>query len=248
MGHGKSSGFSSGGMTVSQLAERYADGLPVMGVSDDPLAPSNLPAFIQDKMSSEVLDINAGGSVVRETEKAVLVSYSTSYGSSEVWVPKSVIKSSDEVGEHARRRQVNAFINNRYSVYLRETAEANGVKVGNMSGWDKMKAKMDQAGVKYMDKETFSNSKQTAQHGGIFETSIANRNARKSAAKKAADNQSRQARIKSGVFDLKAEQDAVWAAANKKAANAKASMRPFILSGAAKKAKQLEKQWKRNPS
>ena len=99
------------------------------------------------------------GSIARETEKAVLISGSTVNGRKiELWVPKSILQTPEQQRESRINEAVNKNLNSLYTSYLKRTASDNGVKVGNLSSWDKIKAKLSKNGVSFMQKEEFANT------------------------------------------------------------------------------------------
>lgn len=79
--------------------------------------------------------------LVRETEKAILVEWSTEFGKVSMWCPKSVLKSKDEVVAEAKAQQER--YNNACEQYAKlvETAKSLGVKVRKgmykITIWDK---------------------------------------------------------------------------------------------------------------
>lgn len=75
-----------------------------------PFEYNNEAKFIPEWIIEKNLDQNQiyairsesdGGSLLRETEKAVLVVWFTEYGKVELWCPKSVLKSYDEIKAEA---------------------------------------------------------------------------------------------------------------------------------------------------
>lgn len=167
MGHGKSSGFSGGGMTIQQKAEAYAAAAAADYKSsdylfNDPLMPDNLPYFVTEKLSQHELSaINIGDAVTsikRETEKAVLINYETDYGNITLWAPKSVIKTEEQFRADFQRQATRQYVNDSYYNYLRNTAKAAGVKLGSVKKWDKIKKKLTQSGVSFMDRDAYASS------------------------------------------------------------------------------------------
>ena len=85
---------------------------------------------------------------------------STDYGNVTVWSPKSVIKTREEARAATVREMARQFVNDDYYAYLRTTANAGGVKLGSVKKWSKIKQKMDLAGVKYLDKSEYINTRE----------------------------------------------------------------------------------------
>ena len=77
-----------------------------------------------------------------------------------VWSPKSVIKTREEARAATVREMARQFVNDDYYAYLRATAKAGGVKLGSVKKWSKIKQKMDLAGVKYLDKSEYINTRE----------------------------------------------------------------------------------------
>lgn len=93
-----------------------------------------IPEWIINKNldDNQIYAIRAEGedaSLVRETEKAILVEWSTEFGKVSMWCPKSVLKSKDEVVAEAKAQQER--YNNACEQYnkLVEAAKSLGVKV-----------------------------------------------------------------------------------------------------------------------
>lgn len=84
----------------------------------------------------------------------------TDYGNVTVWSPKSVIKTREEARAATAREMARQFVNDDYYAYLRTTAKAGGVKLGSVKKWNKIKQKMDLAGVKYLDKSEYINTRE----------------------------------------------------------------------------------------
>lgn len=101
--------------------------------------------------------------VKRETEKAILVSSSgdASKGirNTEFWVPKSQLQSVEKTKQEIWEKHANRAVSEKYTAYLNTTAESAGVKVGNLSSWDKITAKLQKSGVAVMTRDEFKNSK-----------------------------------------------------------------------------------------
>ena len=123
-----------------------------------------VPEFVYDKLTSnERYAVEASGgpvSVRRETEKAVLLSVGTDYGNVTVWSPKSVFKTHEQARQSAIESAVRRQVNDRYTSYLVNLGKANGVKLGRTRGWDKVKKKLDTANVKYLDRDSFANTRE----------------------------------------------------------------------------------------
>ena len=138
---------------VAKYADSYFDSLEM-----------RVPEFVLDKLNSrEYYAVTATGgpfTVKRETEKAALLEVSTDYGNVTVWSPKSVIKTREEARAATAKEMARQFVNDDYYAYLRTTAKAGGVKLGSVKKWSKIKQKMDLAGVKYLDKSEYINTRE----------------------------------------------------------------------------------------
>lgn len=158
---GKNSGFSSKGLTVGQLGENYAKHAIKNFKNFNPLSISNLPTFVTDKLNSQqrLAAKSSPASIVKETDKAVQIQYKTSYGNVNLWAPKSVVKTKSELKKQKQKQLKNTYINSRYSSYLKDLAEKNNVKIGNLSSWEKITKKLKSKGVKVLNKDSFSETK-----------------------------------------------------------------------------------------
>lgn len=94
--------------------------------------------------------------VVRETEKAVLVVSTTDYGWIDLWVPKSVLVSHEELEKQEAAEVAHRQNNWKYTNYLKQLAADNNVKIGNMSSWEKIIAKLQSKGVEVKTREEFA--------------------------------------------------------------------------------------------
>lgn len=116
-----------------------------------------VPQWFMSKNNIAAVNYFAG----KQTEKAILVnvSFERVAAGSDVdgtaWVPKSILQTADEyVAE--RKAKDNRYANNcRYSNYLKELAAANGVKIGNLSSWEKIQAKLTKNGVAFKTRDEF---------------------------------------------------------------------------------------------
>lgn len=101
--------------------------------------------------------------VKRETEKAILVSSSgdvyKGIRNTEFWVPKSQLQSVEKTKQEIWEKHANRAVSEKYSTYLNSTAASAGVKVGNLSSWEKITAKLQKSGVAVMTRDEFKNSK-----------------------------------------------------------------------------------------
>lgn len=167
MGKGKESGFSAGGMTIQQKAEAYAQAQVASKSYDlddyDKYAFDNLPEFVKEKLgqagSGERYAASVGDPYVkRETEKAVLIGYRTDYGNLDVWAPKSVILTPEKAKANDLKSYQRQYVNDSYYNYLRNTAKAAGVKLGSVKKWDKIKKKLTQSGVSFLDRDAYASS------------------------------------------------------------------------------------------
>lgn len=95
-------------------------------------------------------------SIERETEKAILVGRNTDYGKVTVWCPKSALQDREEMLAQEEASNERWKNNQRYTNYLKETAKENGVKIGNMSSWEKIIAKLQSKGVEVKTREEFA--------------------------------------------------------------------------------------------
>lgn len=138
---------------VAKYADSYFDSLEM-----------RVPEFVMDKLNSQeyyaVTSTGGPFTVKRETEKAALLEVSTDYGNVTVWSPKSVIKTREEARAATVREMARQFVNDDYYEYLRTTAKSGGVKLGSVKKWSKIKQKMDLAGVKYLDKSEYINTRE----------------------------------------------------------------------------------------
>jgi hypothetical protein len=97
----------------------------------------------------------------KETEKAVQVRATftnVAYGSDpegKAWVPKSILQTRKEYAAEGAAKTARWQGNQSYTKYLKDTAKAAGVKIGNMSSWDKIQAKLKKAGVKYKTRDAY---------------------------------------------------------------------------------------------
>lgn len=110
-----------------------------------------IPEWIMNKNldSNQLYAIRAeqeGPSLVRETEKAILVAWYTEFGKVSMWCPKSVLKSKEEVQKEAEEAE-NRFIAGceRYAKLV-DSAKSLGLAVRNRMNTVTIWDKADQAG------------------------------------------------------------------------------------------------------
>lgn len=110
-----------------------------------------IPEWIINKNldQNQVYAIRAEGedaSLVRETEKAVLVAWFTEYGKVEMWCPKSVLKSKNEV-EAEIAEQENRFVAGceRYAKLV-EAAKGLNIGIRNRMSTQTILRKVNEAG------------------------------------------------------------------------------------------------------
>ena len=148
-------------MTLRQHIEQRLQGSAGVQANSTGTDADKIPDWFADRNRVGGEQIYTG-TIARETEKAVLISGNTISGRPiEMWVPKSVLQTPGQQSNDRLNKQVNRELNMRYSSYLKQTAQQAGVKVGNLSSWDKIKAKLDKNGISYLDKEQFGNQPYT---------------------------------------------------------------------------------------
>lgn len=91
-----------------------------------------------------------GWEVVRETAKAIRLANATDFGTVRIWVPKSIVVHEDELRRAAAEAADHRAKNDSYYSYLRQLARDNGVKLGSVRKWDKIRARLDEAGVAWL--------------------------------------------------------------------------------------------------
>lgn len=119
----------------------------------------------QQKMLAVRNSGDEDGRVASETDKAVRVVWEVEYGRVSLWVPKSVLVSPDQLRDSARKAVDRRAKNDRYYQYLRNLAKDNGVKLGSVRKWDKIKAKLSDAGVGYVEYGDFDESADIGDRG-----------------------------------------------------------------------------------
>ena len=92
------------------------------------------------------------GYVLYETEKAVKIRWE---GIADRWVPKSILITPEELHSSAIRALQTRQDNDRYYNYLRDVAKENGVKLGSVRKWSKIKEKLSTAGIAYLERNEY---------------------------------------------------------------------------------------------
>lgn len=147
-----SGGGGGGGLTDEE--QRYIDingSASAIVLNGEQL---HVPQWIQEREG-----LYGGLRVTRETEKAVLVEASDIAQTgrrTSAWVPKSTLLTTKEYAQKGVAKNSRAAQNQRYTKYLKDTAAANGVKIGNTSSWDKISAKLKAKGVKVKSRDQFN--------------------------------------------------------------------------------------------
>lgn len=110
-----------------------------------------IPEWIINKNldANQLYAIRAEGedaSLARETEKAILVEWSTEFGRVSMWCPKSVLKSKDEVVAEAQAQEERFIAGCEQYAKLVEVAKSLGVKVRNGMRKTTIYSKVNEAG------------------------------------------------------------------------------------------------------
>lgn len=93
--------------------------------------------------------------IKNETEKAVLIEKRTDYGKLSTWVPKSILKSPEQLRNEDIERAVHKQVSNNYYSYLQGLAKSNNVKLGRVQELDQIKAKLKAADVSYISRQEY---------------------------------------------------------------------------------------------
>lgn len=162
-GRGSSSTTAkTGGGTVYENALKSAESVFSVHLSnvDGEGISGQIPQWILDKNGITVR--SRAFAVVHETEKAVLVSTRGSWFGGvdeEFWVPKSQLQSAEKTRQEILVSGANKIVSQQYTNYLNQLASSNGVKIGNISSWEKITAKLQKSGVAVKSRDEFKNSK-----------------------------------------------------------------------------------------
>ena len=168
-GRGASSASSaaSGGGSATVIDNARKAALSSVKVKNiDKLADSAVAARIPQWILDRETDGIRGSrlSIIRETEKAVLVTnHGKDFGASrnkEFWVPKSQLKSKAEIRKEAIDGEARRIVSQKYSNYLKSLASSSGVKVGNLSSWGKITEKLKKSGVSVLSRDEYQKSRE----------------------------------------------------------------------------------------
>ena len=99
---------------------------------------------------------------VSESGKAVLVKNRTDYGTVSFWMPRSIILDNSKlrIEKEKQAARDKAWDNGLlYNKYLRDTAKANGLKIGNVRRTRKIVEKLEAGGVSFMSKNDYLDSR-----------------------------------------------------------------------------------------
>lgn len=162
MSKSKSSGMASS-ETVAQKSRRIAEGSRA-AIGDrakyDEIG-NQFPLWLtRDKTGGH--DSFYDAKILKESEKAYLIEYvkpSWADRKETAWVPKSQ-RMTPEAAMESRIQDVSRHYENKYyNNYLRATAKDNGVKIGNVSSWGKIKIKLVKNGIPFMERDDFVKTK-----------------------------------------------------------------------------------------
>lgn len=165
-GRGASSASSGGGSaTVIDNARKSALNSAKVKSLDklaDNSVAARIPQWILDRETDGIRGSRL--SIIKETEKAVLVTnHGKDYGAprdKQFWVPKSQLKSKAEIKKEAIEGEAKRIVSQKYGNYLKSLASSSGVKVGNLSSWDKITEKLKKSGVSVMTRDEYQKSKE----------------------------------------------------------------------------------------
>lgn len=121
---------------------------------------ANIPGWILER--NGIYGHAHSFAVERETDKAILVNDNKSrYGGQDTkfWVPKSQLQSVEKTRQEILEKTANQIVSQKYTNYLKHLASANNVKLGNISSWDKITARLKKKGVAVMSRDGFKFSK-----------------------------------------------------------------------------------------
>lgn len=164
MGGRGSSSYSSKGSngTVASKARRWAEKQSAIGdKADYENIGYQFPLWLtRDKTGSNAF---YDARIERETEKAYLLRHYSSIEDRMVtnWVPKSQRLTPEAAREDRVKDMARVYENQYYGNYLQATAKDSGVKLGNMSSWDKIKDKLKKNGVSVMERSEFIGTRWT---------------------------------------------------------------------------------------
>lgn len=158
-------GSSSASKRAKSSTTAWQDMVAEMSAAAPPASDYNhlesrIPDWFLDKTFTSFGERYAWGNgddpyIKRETEKAVLIEKRTDYGKISTWVPKSILKSPEQLRNEDIERAVHKQVSNNYYSYLRGLAKSNNVKLGRVQKWDKIKAKLKAAGVSYISRQEY---------------------------------------------------------------------------------------------
>lgn len=164
-GRGSSSASSGGSTTVIDNARKSALSSAKVKSLDklaDNAVAARIPQWILDRETDGIRGSRL--SIIRETEKAVLVTnHGKDYGASrdkEFWVPKSQLKSKAEIKKETIESEAKRIVSQKYGNYLKSLASSSGVKVGSLGSWDKITEKLKKSGVSVMTRDEYQKSKE----------------------------------------------------------------------------------------
>lgn len=162
-GRGASSASSGGTVYDKALKASKGDAEMMIERMGSGGIAEQIPQWIIDKDTRSRIRTSEM-SVIRETEKALLVSdHAQMFGFSradEFWVPKSQLQSAAKTKQEIYDKAANRVVSQMYTSYLEKTAAENNVKIGNLgSSWDKITAKLQKKGLTVMSREEYKNSK-----------------------------------------------------------------------------------------
>lgn len=160
--------MTRGGVTANSSATVYENALKsaenisssaLRNLENDNIS-SHIPQWILQKNGVEVRGHTY--SVERETDKAILVNNNAGmYGGRDkkFWVPKSQLQPVEKTRKEILEKTANQIISQKYTSYLKQLASTNNVKLGNVSSWDKITAKLKKMGVTVMSRDEYKLSK-----------------------------------------------------------------------------------------
>ena len=165
---GRGSSSASGGSWRNQTVHEQAMAMAAAeydakNAGKTPSVADSIPDWVLDKKLSQgeayAFSVGDGAFIKRETEKAYLIANNTDYGQVSFWMPKSWMSTPEKVRSDAIRSAANLQVGANYNTYLKETAAAAGVKLGNTRTTAKISEKLQKKGVKFKTKDDFRNSK-----------------------------------------------------------------------------------------